>query len=580
MSTQGRGWRWQPPPPLHAQDTHGLPREAIACRPLQSSGLVRICPVGLRGGKGGFGASLRASGKSRGPTSFDFSACRDLNGRRLRAVNDSLRLAAWNTEEEAAKRKRLGERYSEPVGPNGLKQWHLPVPNWAGGLGAKKAKQLLHAAQRRGRIAEARKSAAEEEALQRKEDKARALEAYADSARPQQGEGGVLASIRAGMALRTKRQREAASRSTAQVPQHAPVVDGLWCRVLGAEDAVDVSYFSLDEERAAAGAAGGGEDEGVFGAAVQVPAVARVVAVEAFPTVGVPSHTVSSGAWAFEVTVAAGGVAQVGWMQPAALDGAGPHDGVGDVPASWAWDGSRGILFSQGAEQSGAPTWTVGDVVTCTLSFGDGRVAWRVNGEPVDMPLDATSLPPGSGPLMPAVSLEQGSAVQLNMGFSGLKHAVPGFQPATNASAAVVHLQLPASEPSTVAVTRSPRTLQPPAHAARPSPQAPAPSLPTADPAPEAATQGAPAEAPKPTAALTKLSEAELDAWAAGVDMHGLKLECLMWGLKCSGTRQQRVQRLRAARNAAEKADADLVPRKARAVDFAERFAAALAHCA
>ena len=45
-----------------------------------------VCRVavggGLKGGKGGFGAMLRASGKGRGQRVEDFGACRDLSGRR------------------------------------------------------------------------------------------------------------------------------------------------------------------------------------------------------------------------------------------------------------------------------------------------------------------------------------------------------------------------------------------------------------------------------------------------------------------------------------------------------------------
>ena len=51
---------------------------------------------GLAGGKGGFGAMLRALAKeNRGHKTTDFGACRDLNGRRLRHVNDDIKLKKW-----------------------------------------------------------------------------------------------------------------------------------------------------------------------------------------------------------------------------------------------------------------------------------------------------------------------------------------------------------------------------------------------------------------------------------------------------------------------------------------------------
>ena len=57
----------------------------------------------LEGGKGGFGAMLRSSGK-QGVKTTDFDACRDLNGRRLRHVNAEARLREW--EAGAAERER------------------------------------------------------------------------------------------------------------------------------------------------------------------------------------------------------------------------------------------------------------------------------------------------------------------------------------------------------------------------------------------------------------------------------------------------------------------------------------------
>ena len=52
--------------------------------------------MGLKGGKGGFGAMLRAQAKGKGAkTTTDFGACRDLQGRRLRHVNDEIRVQKW-----------------------------------------------------------------------------------------------------------------------------------------------------------------------------------------------------------------------------------------------------------------------------------------------------------------------------------------------------------------------------------------------------------------------------------------------------------------------------------------------------
>lgn len=56
---------------------------------------------GLCGGKGGFGALLRGSGKSAKRTT-NFDDCRDLNGKRIRTVKNEIRLKQWY-EEQAQK---------------------------------------------------------------------------------------------------------------------------------------------------------------------------------------------------------------------------------------------------------------------------------------------------------------------------------------------------------------------------------------------------------------------------------------------------------------------------------------------
>ena len=102
--------------------------------------LIRATPRGaLLGGKGGFGANLRAQGRSSGAKgSVNFGSCRDLNGRRLSTVNNEARLKAWLSPEETAKRasavKARGE-VTEAAGPTGQPGWMLAAPSWAEGGG-------------------------------------------------------------------------------------------------------------------------------------------------------------------------------------------------------------------------------------------------------------------------------------------------------------------------------------------------------------------------------------------------------------------------------------------------------------
>ena len=119
---------------------------------------VKLHPrlTSIRGGKGGFGTLLRGQSKQAGArTTVDFGACRDLSGRRLRHVNDEIKLRKWRELQAAAARARHrgGEGDDENEGeggdatnkaasmteielaairtPSGIRNWHLSIPSWS-----------------------------------------------------------------------------------------------------------------------------------------------------------------------------------------------------------------------------------------------------------------------------------------------------------------------------------------------------------------------------------------------------------------------------------------------------------------
>ncbi len=83
--------------------------------------------AGLLGGKGGFGAALRAASKQKGKKrTTDFGSCRDLSGRRLRQVNDEIVMQKWMAAKEQ------GEEFDVDAStPSGISMWFLRTPNWA-----------------------------------------------------------------------------------------------------------------------------------------------------------------------------------------------------------------------------------------------------------------------------------------------------------------------------------------------------------------------------------------------------------------------------------------------------------------
>lgn len=127
-----------PPPRLRLlSGGFPLPRDvpfSAAAHPIIRARL----PCALPGGKGGFGANLRAQGRTaKAKRTSDFSHCRDLNGRRLKSVNDEARLRKWLSRDETEKRvaaAAAGMPYEEAAGAAGVSGWLVGVPNWAEGF--------------------------------------------------------------------------------------------------------------------------------------------------------------------------------------------------------------------------------------------------------------------------------------------------------------------------------------------------------------------------------------------------------------------------------------------------------------
>ena len=111
------------------------------------------------GGKGGFGAQLRSLAKQKGKKqTTNFGACRDLQGRRLRHINDEIILMKWKESQEAkqaaleAAKARGGEKatidtsafdITEEQTASGIPLWFLSIPSWVDGIKTDKRKKFL-----------------------------------------------------------------------------------------------------------------------------------------------------------------------------------------------------------------------------------------------------------------------------------------------------------------------------------------------------------------------------------------------------------------------------------------------------
>ena len=86
----------------------------------------------IRGGKGGFGTLLKGQSRQAGAKlTTDFGACRDLQGRRLRHVNDEIKLRKFRDRQ---RREAAGLKVDDDdmwKTPSGIYNWHLMTPTWA-----------------------------------------------------------------------------------------------------------------------------------------------------------------------------------------------------------------------------------------------------------------------------------------------------------------------------------------------------------------------------------------------------------------------------------------------------------------
>jgi hypothetical protein len=309
----------------------------------------------------------------------------------------------------------------------------------------------------------------------------------------------------------------------------------------------------------------------------------EVEARSAFATAAVPSVGTTTGRWYWEVEIFAGGegAVQVGcaserYVPPSEA----ANEGVGDTTCSWSLDPRRGLVFAEGEERAKVARAANGDgasVVGCHLDLGDRTLLFSLDGRAVNLPGGPSiSLGPASTSgsfLFPAVSLEEGVAVRINLGqrdfkFRPLLDRAAGFSGSGGLDQQTAEaLRGKASVSLDDAPVPAPVPVLAPVLAPAPAP-APAPT-PTPTPAPAPATAPATARAENKDSGKTDATP-ELDlAAAASADslkelgLERLKLELQRRGLKCGGTLEQRAERLFSIRHAREgEIDESLRPAK------------------
>ena len=154
-----------------------------------------------------------------------------------------------------------------------------------------------------------------------------------------------------------------------------------------------------------------------------------------FSTAFVPDCELKYGKYYYEAHLISSGIMQLGWASNKFNLSSDSTDGVGDDKYSYSYDGSRQKKWNESDSVYGM-VWSAGDTVGCRidLSKGFADISYYLNGQflgsafIVDRKIPDMSsghVNPGDGDdlfFYPAISIEQGEKLELNMGQSPFKY--------------------------------------------------------------------------------------------------------------------------------------------------------------
>jgi hypothetical protein len=368
----------------------------------------------IRGGKGGFGTLLKGQSRQAGAKlTTDFGACRDLQGRRLRHVNDEIKLRKFRDRQ---RREKTGETIDPDElwkTPSGIYNWHLMTPTWADI--SKKAtfriKRQFRQMEREDQKRAALKKEQEEIHQKTMVHYLTTTTALSESIQQDLGDAIKQGLINAAAASKTAKKRKLPNITAKTTP-----------------DDVETGFSQDDQPSSLVSLTGDVviiDDSSRGSSSVQLQSKSEfmtAVLVLDGTTSATPATNLSC---YYEITLVTGGLAQIGWaclsndtatFKPNNDTG----DGVGDDGNSFAVDGSRGLKFHNGQEWPFSVNWKAGDCLGCLLensSNEESTISFSLNGKDVGVAF-TTKLKD----LVPAFSCNEGEILEVHTSRADLKH--------------------------------------------------------------------------------------------------------------------------------------------------------------
>lgn len=401
----------------------------------------------LLGGKGGFGAMLRAQAKKKTHKTTDFSMCRDLSGRRLRHVNDEIILAKWREAKDKGEEFDINE-----MTKTGLQLWFLGTPGYVDSGHYKPSNRMEYMLPRK------------KSTICKDWERARADRRAPQSANIHWGcPRGARCDFAHGESdmsqtglVELKKQREAEKRAQDLAKKGAYMQD--------IDDANNDAYMKdvissglsalkrarIEEPSTAAGSASPVEgtalaattEEGILEEDLVIEQPARspychcswieilagsmgvtdggnIEGYSHFSTAKVMNCHLVEGRWYYEVEVHSDGIMQIGWADSLFKLSTDSTDGVGDDSHSFAFDGARQMKWN-GTNEVFGTSWEPGSIVGCELELSAGlaNISYFLNGLALGSAfvVDRFSGHDSSLSYFPVVSLEEGEKLTVNIG--------------------------------------------------------------------------------------------------------------------------------------------------------------------
>ena len=409
----------------------------------------------ILGGKGGFGSLLKSQSRQAGANATtNFGACRDLQGRRLRHVNDAVaaaRAKEWHEQKRAGNtaddhQLALDRARGIMETDSRIPGWYLELPAWSD-LSKKEYRKW----QRQFRLWKQQQEKEKEQKQEKKRQSEARVQDYVSTAT--QASESVRASLQSALqqGLAKQQEQQQKQKLNPQNPKpHSPIQPDVPAKRSKHQPDPPTALLTLSGDLVLAYEEGKWQVQcqsnfGTFGIVLSYDSV----------TQRQPSQQSSSSPprspqkqdqphqlyW--EVKLITGGLVQIGWaesnaqrFQPNCETG----DGVGDDTASYAYDGSRGIVLHESQSQAYGKEgdWKAGDIVGCLYNWTMGTLSFSLNGSSLG---NAFTLTPETV-LFPAASCNPKEIVELSLSNSEMKHLPDGAIPVGDLLATEHHVQL------------------------------------------------------------------------------------------------------------------------------------------